>query len=133
MFPVEVPEVYEPMVEQQHTNHHLAPPSAPAPAPGWAPSKRNTKVSQAAPPQAHHHHHHHHHTTSSSSHLTVPGSSGGHRQDKKEATQLSPVKKRVKESTPPSGQLGARTIKFYLSRNIGCYLRFNLFIHEKVR
>lgn len=62
---------------------------------------RSTKT-HMAPPQSHHHHtnyqqappaHHHHHH---------------HRQDKKDSiinttNQLSPVKKRVKEGTPPQG------------------------------
>lgn len=76
-------------------------------------SKRGvSKSSQQQPAAAQHHHHSHHH-----SHLlTVPSGShlsSQHRQDhrpehrtndgKKEQTQLSPVKKRVKESTPPSG------------------------------
>lgn len=63
---------------------------------------RSTKT-HMAPPQSHHHHsnyqqappaHHHHHHH--------------HRQDKKDSVinttnQLSPVKKRVKEGTPPQG------------------------------
>lgn len=44
------------------------------------------------PPVPHHHHHH----------LTVPRPTPG---DKKETTQLSPVKKRVKEGTPPTGKV----------------------------
>nr|CAD7581475.1 unnamed protein product [Timema californicum] len=68
----------------------------------WASSKRGvpskSSSHQLVPPPVpqpttHHHHHHHHH-------LAVPSDRG---QDKKEPTQLSPVKKRVKESTPPSG------------------------------
>jgi len=104
MFPVEVSEVYDPMMEQQHANsmlqqqsHHLAPPQA---MQNWSSSKRGNKGSIN---QSHHHHHqssHHGHYISSNNHLTVPIS---HRQDKKETTQLSPVKKRVKEGTPPSG------------------------------
>lgn len=102
MFPVEVPEVYEPMVEQQHSSH-----LAPQPAPGWAPSKRSSKP---VAPQSHHHHHHH---SSSSNQLVVPGAS--HRQDKKEATQLSPVKKRVKEGTPPSGMYQLCNTRQYIA------------------
>nr|CAD7207195.1 unnamed protein product [Timema douglasi] len=70
----------------------------------WASSKRGvpskSSSHQLVPPPVpqpttHHHHHHHHH-------LAVPSDRG---QDKKEPTQLSPVKKRVKESTPPSDTL----------------------------
>ncbi|XP_059483910.1 homeodomain-interacting protein kinase 2 isoform X2 [Neocloeon triangulifer] len=104
MFPVEVSEVYDPMMEQQHAansvlqqqTHHLAPPQS---TQNWSSSKRGNKGSNS---QLHHHHHqpsHHGHHILSNNHLTVPIS---HRQDKKEATQLSPVKKRVKEGTPPS-------------------------------
>lgn len=64
---------------------------------------RSTKT-HMAPPQSHHHHsnyqqaqpaHHHHHH---------------HRQEKKDtvintANQLSPVKKRVKEGSPPQGMI----------------------------
>lgn len=61
-------------------------------------SKRNSKGSHhhSSVQQSSHHHHH----------LMVPSH---HRSqvDKKEQTQLSPVKKRVKESTPPSDQLNA--------------------------
>ncbi len=63
---------------------------------GW--DKRPSDVSKSsqhlAPPSSsipHHHHYHHHH------HLGVPRGS-----DKKD-TQLSPLKKRVKEGTPPVG------------------------------
>ncbi|KAK3928942.1 Homeodomain-interacting protein kinase 2 [Frankliniella fusca] len=73
-------------------------------------SKRGvSKSSQQQTASQHHHNHHHSHL------LTVPNGSHAtaqHRQDhrsehratdgKKEQTQLSPVKKRVKESTPPS-------------------------------
>ncbi|XP_065343539.1 homeodomain-interacting protein kinase 2 isoform X2 [Cloeon dipterum] len=105
MFPVEVSEVYDPMVEQQHAAtsvmqqaHHLTPQQA---TQTWTASKRGNKSSSS---QMHHHHHHqssshHGHHILSNNHLTVPIS---HRPDKKEATQLSPVKKRVKEGTPPS-------------------------------
>jgi homeodomain interacting protein kinase len=108
MFPVEMSEVYDPMVEQQHNanamlqqqQHHLAPPQV---SQNWSTSKRGNKGSSNN--QMHHHHHqssHHGHYISSNNHLAVPIS---HRQDKKETTQLSPVKKRVKEGTPPSGKV----------------------------
>jgi len=65
-------------------------------------SGKSRSTKHMAPPQSHHHHsnyqqappaHHHHHL---------------HRQDKKDSVinttnQLSPVKKRVKEGTPPQG------------------------------
>ncbi|XP_023719375.1 homeodomain-interacting protein kinase 2 isoform X5 [Cryptotermes secundus] len=113
VFPVDVAtEVYDPSLVDHHPNHH--PSATVVNASGSWTNKRgvsktmhhhtNSQHNLACPPQpqhqpqlqpAHHHHHHHHH------HLTVPN----HRsqQDaKKEPTQLSPVKKRVKEGTPPS-------------------------------
>lgn len=69
----------------------------------WGSSNNKSRSTKhIAPPQSHHHHsnyqqappaHHHHHH---------------HRQDKKDSVinttnQLSPVKKRVKEGTPPQG------------------------------
>jgi hypothetical protein len=94
MFPVEMSEVYDPMVEQQHNanamlqqqQHHLAPPQV---SQNWSTSKRGNKGSSNN--QMHHHHHqssHHGHYISSNNHLAVPIS---HRQ--------------VKEGTPPSGKL----------------------------
>jgi homeodomain interacting protein kinase len=56
----------------------------------WSSSKRGSK---------NHHVQHGHH-------LMVPSSHHRSQHDKKEQTQLSPVKKRVKESTPPSDQNG---------------------------
>lgn len=63
-------------------------------------SKRNSKHHSSSAIQQHSHHSSSHH------HLMVPNH---HRSqhDKKEQTQLSPVKKRVKESTPPSEQIGS--------------------------
>lgn len=66
--------------KSRSTKTHMAPPQA----------HHHHSNYQQAPP-AHHHHHHHH-----------------HRQDKKDTVisttnQLSPVKKRVKEGTPPQG------------------------------
>lgn len=60
----------------------------------WSSSKRNSKNHHIQQSNSHHSHHH----------LMVPTH---HRSqhDKKEQTQLSPVKKRVKESTPPSEQI----------------------------
>jgi len=114
VFPVDVAtEVYDPSLVDHHPNHHSS--TAMVNASGsWTNKRGVSKTSHqhnlVCPPQqqqqqqpqlqhvsqpTHHHHHHHHH------HLTVPN----HRsqQDaKKEPTQLSPVKKRVKEGTPPS-------------------------------
>lgn len=114
VFPVDVAtEVYDPSLVDHHSNHHSS--AAVVNASGsWTNKRGVSKTSHqhnlVCPPQqqpqqqpqlqhisqpTHHHHHHHHH------HLTVPN----HRsqQDaKKEPTQLSPVKKRVKEGTPPS-------------------------------
>ncbi|CAH1370964.1 hypothetical protein MTP99_012457 [Tenebrio molitor] len=60
----------------------------------WGTSKRSSKNHHMQQSNSHHSHHH----------LMVPTH---HRSqhDKKEQTQLSPVKKRVKESTPPSDQM----------------------------
>nr|XP_008192082.1 PREDICTED: homeodomain-interacting protein kinase 2 isoform X7 [Tribolium castaneum] len=60
----------------------------------WGTSKRSSKNHHMQQSNSHHSHHH----------LMVPTH---HRSqhDKKEQTQLSPVKKRVKESTPPSEQI----------------------------
>ncbi|KAK6625837.1 hypothetical protein RUM43_006136 [Polyplax serrata] len=87
VFPVDVgPEVYaEPSIVEHHSHNN------------WNSKRPNHKSN------SHHHHHHHHHyqqpqQNHSYHHLTVPS-----RHDaKKEATQLSPVKKRVKEGTPPN-------------------------------
>ncbi|KAK5643997.1 hypothetical protein RI129_007842 [Pyrocoelia pectoralis] len=77
VFPVDVAtEVYNPAIVE-----HTAP---------WTSSKRSSKNHHMQPPSSHHGHHH----------LMVPTHRSQH--DKKEQTQLSPVKKRVKESTPPS-------------------------------
>uniref|UniRef100_A0A1B6C3J0 non-specific serine/threonine protein kinase n=1 Tax=Clastoptera arizonana TaxID=38151 RepID=A0A1B6C3J0_9HEMI len=57
--------------------------------------KRGMSKSHLVPPVTHHHHLHH---------LTVPRPNPI---DKKENTQLSPVKKRVKEGTPPSACNGS--------------------------
>lgn len=60
----------------------------------WTSSKRSSKGShhhQAIQQSGHHTHH-----------LMVPSNHHRSQADKKEQTQLSPVKKRVKESTPPS-------------------------------
>ncbi|XP_065206382.1 homeodomain-interacting protein kinase 2 isoform X3 [Planococcus citri] len=83
-------EVYDGLVESPSTIRSTA----------W--EKRSSGVSKSsqhlAPPSSipHHHHHHYHH------HLTVPRNS-----DKKD-TQLSPVKKRVKEGTPPNECISGR-------------------------
>ncbi|KAJ8949716.1 hypothetical protein NQ318_013585 [Aromia moschata] len=80
VFPVDVAaEVYNPAIVE-HTNS------------SWG--KRSSKAHHAQPSTSHHNHHH----------LMVPTH---HRSqhDKKEQTQLSPVKKRVKEGTPPSEQI----------------------------
>uniref|UniRef100_A0A1Y1N470 non-specific serine/threonine protein kinase n=1 Tax=Photinus pyralis TaxID=7054 RepID=A0A1Y1N470_PHOPY len=77
VFPVDVAtEVYNPAIVE-----HTAP---------WTSSKRSSKNHHMQQPSSHHGHHH----------LMVPTHRSQH--DKKEQTQLSPVKKRVKESTPPS-------------------------------
>lgn len=88
VFPVDVAatDVYQPsLVDHQSAAAHQ-----------WPSSKRTVAKAPsqhlAAPQQTPHHHHHHHHH-----HLTVQHA------PKKEPTQLSPVKKRVKEGTPPSG------------------------------
>ena len=76
-------EVYDGLVESPSTIRNAA----------W--DKRSNGVPKSSQhlsaPAPHHHHYHHHH------HLTVPRSN-----DKKDA-QLSPLKKRVKEGTPPMG------------------------------
>lgn len=76
-------------------------------------SKRGVSKSSQQQSASQHHHHSHHHghllTVPSGSHATSNQHRQEHRSDhrtadgKKEQTQLSPVKKRVKESTPPSG------------------------------
>ncbi|XP_030745549.1 homeodomain-interacting protein kinase 2-like isoform X3 [Sitophilus oryzae] len=81
VFPVDVTtEVFNPALVE-HTG-------------SWSTSKRSSRPHHAQQPAPHHSHHH----------LMVPTH---HRSqhDKKEQTQLSPVKKRVKEGTPPSEQL----------------------------
>ncbi|XP_021942951.1 homeodomain-interacting protein kinase 2 isoform X4 [Zootermopsis nevadensis] len=107
VFPVDVAaEVYDPSLVDHHSNHH--PSAAVVNASGsWANKRGVSKNShhqhgltglpeqQQASQATHHHHHHHHH------HLTVP-SHRSQQDAKKEPTQLSPVKKRVKEGTPPS-------------------------------
>lgn len=79
-------------------------------------SGKSRSTKHMAPPQSHHHHsnyqqappaHHHHHL---------------HRQDKKDTVinttnQLSPVKKRVKEGTPPQGLIYYSFKHFYFMRN----------------
>lgn len=82
VFPVDVTtEVYNPAIVEHTTN-------------SWGSSKRSSKTHHIQQSNSHHNHHH----------LMVPTH---HRSqhDKKEQTQLSPVKKRVKEGTPPSEQL----------------------------
>ncbi|KAL3267050.1 hypothetical protein HHI36_011192 [Cryptolaemus montrouzieri] len=59
----------------------------------WNTSKRSSKNHHVQQSGSHHHQHH----------LMVPSHHRTH--DKKEQTQLSPVKKRVKESTPPGEQI----------------------------
>ncbi|CAG9864718.1 unnamed protein product [Phyllotreta striolata] len=81
VFPVDVAaEVYNPTIVD-HTGA------------SWSTSKRSSKNHHGQQTGSHHNHHH----------LMVPTH---HRSqhDKKEQTQLSPVKKRVKEGTPPSEQ-----------------------------
>lgn len=85
-------EVYDGLVESPSTIRNAA----------W--DKRSNGVSKssqhlAAPPSIPHHHHYHHHH-----HLTVPRSN-----DKKDA-QLSPLKKRVKEGTPPIGMFAVTNL-----------------------
>lgn len=88
MFPVDVAtEVYNPSMVD-HTSG------------SWtSSSKRGSKASHhhASVQQSSHHSHH----------LMVPSNHHRSQVDKKEQTQLSPVKKRVKESTPPSDQSNA--------------------------
>lgn len=85
-------EVYDSLVESPTAIRNSA----------W--DKRSSGVSKSsqhlAPPSSipHHHHYHHHH------HLSVPRSN-----DKKD-TQLSPLKKRVKEGTPPIGNVLAVSV-----------------------
>lgn len=81
VFPVDVTtEVYNPALVETTSS--------------WNGSKRSSKNHHMQQSNSHHNHHH----------LMVPAH---HRSqhDKKEQTQLSPVKKRVKEGTPPSEQL----------------------------
>ncbi|KAK9870978.1 hypothetical protein WA026_009938 [Henosepilachna vigintioctopunctata] len=59
----------------------------------WNSSKRSSKAHHVQQNAPHHHQHH----------LMVPSHHRTH--DKKEQTQLSPVKKRVKESSPPGEQM----------------------------
>ncbi|PSN29452.1 hypothetical protein C0J52_24770 [Blattella germanica] len=117
VFPVDVAtEVYDPSLVDHHSGHHSSA-TVVSTSGSWA-NKRglpknshhhtNTQHNLTGPPQqqqqqpqiqqapqpAHHHHHHHHH-------LTVP-SHRSQQDAKKEPTQLSPVKKRVKEGTPPT-------------------------------
>ncbi|XP_071442211.1 homeodomain-interacting protein kinase 2 isoform X2 [Hetaerina americana] len=82
VFPVDVPQVYDSVVEHGSAQS------------GWSAPKRPTKNHGAPPPAVTH-----------SNHLTVPHVACAPittRSEKKEPTQLSPVKKRVKEGTPPS-------------------------------
>lgn len=80
-------------------------------------SKRGVSKNHLAPPLPHHHHLHH---------LTVPRPTPV---DKKETTQLSPVKKRVKEGTPPSGiSIIISNFKFikhyvFISKKIDCMIK----------
>ncbi|KAF5284534.1 hypothetical protein FQA39_LY17007 [Lamprigera yunnana] len=77
VFPVDVAtEVYNPTIVEHGAS--------------WTSSKRSSKNHHIQPSGSHHGHHH----------LMVPTHRSQH--DKKEQTQLSPVKKRVKESTPPT-------------------------------
>lgn len=110
VFPVDVAaEVYDPSLVDHHSNHHSS--ATVVNASGSWTNKRGVSKnlhhqhSLTGPPEqqqtsqaTHHHHHHHHH------HLTVP-SHRSQQDAKKEPTQLSPVKKRVKEGTPPTGLL----------------------------
>nr|XP_023030165.1 homeodomain-interacting protein kinase 2-like isoform X3 [Leptinotarsa decemlineata] len=83
VFPVDVAtEVYNPTIVEHSSS-------------SWGSSKRSSKNHHGQQSNSHHHNHHH---------LMVPTH---HRSqhDKKEQTQLSPVKKRVKEGTPPSEQI----------------------------
>ncbi|XP_018563810.1 homeodomain-interacting protein kinase 2 isoform X3 [Anoplophora glabripennis] len=82
VFPVDVAtEVYNPAIVE-HTGS------------SWGTSKRSSKNHHVQQSNGHHSHHH----------LMVP-SHHRSQHDKKEQTQLSPVKKRVKEGTPPSEQI----------------------------
>ncbi|KAJ8963916.1 hypothetical protein NQ314_005244 [Rhamnusium bicolor] len=82
VFPVDVAtEVYNPAIVEHASS-------------SWGTSKRSSKNHHI--PQSNSHHNHHH--------LMVP-SHHRSQHDKKEQTQLSPVKKRVKEGTPPSEQI----------------------------
>nr|CAI5866092.1 unnamed protein product [Callosobruchus analis] len=83
VFPVDVAaEVYNPAIVEQVS--------------GWGgSSKRGSKSHHGQQATAGHHSHHH---------LMVPSHLRSIHHDKKEQTQLSPVKKRVKEGTPPSDQ-----------------------------
>ncbi|XP_066998883.2 homeodomain-interacting protein kinase 2 [Anabrus simplex] len=105
VFPVDVAtEVYDPSLVDHHSNHHSSA-TVVNTSGSWASKRGVSKNSHhssqhtLAPPQpqqvSHHHHHHHHH-------LSVQHS-------KKEPTQLSPVKKRVKEGTPPSETVNGYT------------------------
>ncbi|KAG8229821.1 hypothetical protein J437_LFUL008189 [Ladona fulva] len=79
VFPVDVPQVYDSVVE--HSSGQGS----------WSNPKRPSKNHGAVPPSV--------------SHLAVPHvacNTISSRSEKKETTQLSPVKKRVKEGTPPS-------------------------------
>ncbi|XKL61288.1 hypothetical protein PGB90_008345 [Kerria lacca] len=90
-------EVYDSLVESPSTIRASA----------W--DKRSSVVSKSsqhlAPPSSipHHHHYHHHH------HLSIPRNN-----DKKDA-QLSPLKKRVKEGTPPIEYGNNRNIRNRIS------------------
>lgn len=129
MFPVEVSEVYDPMMEQQHTanamlqqqQHHLAPPQV---SQNWSSSKRVNKGSSNNQ-HPHHHQSSHHGHYITNNHLAVPIS---HRQDKKETTQLSPVKKRVKEGTPPSGKIFVN-FKFFQLVFTHIFVQFSRHVH----
>jgi len=66
-------------------------------------SQHQPLIQQQQQHQQHSHQQHGQHHSHSQL-LTVPGSTHSRHDGKKEQTQLSPVKKRVKESTPPSGK-----------------------------
>ncbi|XP_050297644.1 homeodomain-interacting protein kinase 2 isoform X4 [Anthonomus grandis grandis] len=95
VFPVDVAtEVYNPAIVEHSGS--------------WGTSKRSSRNHHSQQTAPHHSHHH----------LMVPTL---HRSqhDKKEQTQLSPVKKRVKEGTPPSEQLYTSSRRNPSSGNTG--------------
>lgn len=84
VYPVDVAaEIYNPAVIEHSSG-------------GWTSSSKRSSKNHHHVQQGSLHHGHHH--------LMVPTHHRSH-QDKKEQTQLSPVKKRVKENSPPSEQV----------------------------